>query len=136
MGGGEQSLPPLGGADTHLLQSVRNRFCLSRSQPTYDLCAPIARLAAVPTTRDMMWAVGRTDMVRQKANMQSKERLIFSRRRSKPERFKFKRARKELITLNQPILGSSPRGLTSNSSSISERLFYGGAADFGVWPLI
>ena len=65
-------VPTLGGADTHLLQSVRNRFCLSRSQPTYDLCAPIARLAAVPTTRDMTWAVGRTDMVRQRASMQSK----------------------------------------------------------------
>lgn len=42
------------------------------------------------------------------------ERLIFSRRRSKSARFEFRSAREELTTLNQPALGSSPRGLTSN----------------------
>ena len=53
-----------------------------------------------------------------KSQHAKQERLIFSRRRSKPARLKFKRAREELITLNQPVLGSSPRGLTSNSGSI------------------
>src|SRR5438046_2748583 len=52
------------------------------------------------------------------------EQLIFSRRRSQAERFDFKSAREELITLSRPVLGSSPRGLTSKSSSISERSFH------------
>jgi hypothetical protein len=51
----------------------------------------------------------------------NQERLIFSGRRSKTARVKFRSAREELITLNQPVLGSSPRGLTSKSHLISSR---------------
>jgi hypothetical protein len=46
------------------------------------------------------------------------KRLIFSRRRSKPARIKFKSAREELITLNQPVLCSIHR---SNAAGGKQR---------------
>src|SRR6266542_4048498 len=41
----------------------------------------------------------------------------------------------EQLTLNQPVLGSSPRGLTSKSSSLSERPFHPGTAYLMFDPL-
>jgi hypothetical protein len=70
---------------------------------------------------DIMWSpVERA----KKRERESEERLIFFGRRSKTARFQFKSAREELITLNQPVLGSSPRGLTKPSHLISGRAAY------------
>jgi hypothetical protein len=71
-----------------------------------------------PPVRDSLLAYKKPHLVaRLRAALQQIEALeaalIFSRTRSTAARFEFNSAREELITLNQPVLGSSPRGLTN-----------------------
>ncbi len=64
---------------------------------------------------------------RRTGELGDQNQLIFSARRSERRVSEIERAPENQLPLNQPVLGSSPRGLTSKSSSNSERPFQSGA---------
>jgi hypothetical protein len=81
-----------------------------------------AKAAAWPATNALRVALGRrydvdircaTRLAPRKGTWKARAADFF-RKEVETARFQFRNAREELIPLNQPVLGSSPRGLTNS----------------------